>query len=140
MTDKTEKAAIENAAPTRAVEQADAELKAAGDKIAQLELDAEAAKTAHEAEVADLKAKLAAAEESNAKLQAAFASGVKPKDADADGNYEVRVKTPMLVNPPADLDMDPAPEPYRLVGGGALNMAPAWVADHPFVKANLVEE
>ena len=138
MTDKTEKDAIENAKATRTVEQADAELKAAGDKIAQLELDAEVAKAAHEAEVADLKAKLAASEEANAKLQAAFATGVKPKDADEDGNYEVRVKTPMLVNPPADLD--PAPEPYRLVGGGALNMAPGWVADHPFVKANLVEE
>lgn len=138
MTDKTEKPAIENADPARTVEQADAELRAAGDKIAQLELDAEATKTAHETEVADLKAKLAAAEESNAKLQAAFATGKKPEDADAYGNYEVRVKTPMLVQPP--VDMDPAPEPFRLSGAGALNMAPKWVADHPFVKANLVEE
>lgn len=141
MTKETEAKAIEPAEPTRTLAEADAEIAKLNDQVAQLQLDAEAAKQKHETEVADLAARLQAAESKGAALAAGRSAG----DADEDGNYEVRVKTPMLVNPiiPADYDPakdGPAPDPYRLVGGGALNLAPRWVADHPFVKANLVEE
>lgn len=141
MTKETDQKAIEPAEPTRTLADADTEIAKLNDKVAQLELDAEAAKAAHETEVADLRAKLAAAEQASADIMA----GRKPREADENGNVEVRVKTPMMIHPSVPADYDPAmdgpiPESFKLVGGGALNYAPRWVAEHPLVVANAAEE
>lgn len=132
-----------------------ADLDAANDRIACLEGELAEANSRHEDEVARLRGDLRAEADAHDALRAKLTSGSTTEadlaaralgddDVGQDTGYEVRVKTPMSINPTPPKDYDPAvhgliPNAYPLARG--LNKGvPRWVANHPFVLANVEED
>jgi hypothetical protein len=124
--------------------------------IIDLRQQLDAAKIAHESEAAGLRSQAAISESALADLKARMVAGnltTTQRDLAGDAAsalaghevsaaeaaaalVEVRVKTPMLVQPPPPryYDDEVPPAPVSLVKG--LNLVPPWVADHWIVKAN----
>lgn len=113
-------------------------------EVADLKAQIASLNSAHESEVAGLRSELQAAQSALTGLKAAMVSGaaLTAQDADPDALVEVRVKTPMAINPDPDRwDYGGQPIPvaaHTLTRG--LNLVPRWVADHWLVKANLEEK
>ena len=130
----------------RTVEQADAEHNATLAEVERLreELAAQAAKAEQELAAARAEATNAAAENDRLKEQLVFAGSEFEGERAQRPAGEIRVKTPMLINPVVPNDYDPSrdgpiPPAYPLNKG--LNVdVPAWVVNTWHVQNNLEAE
>ena len=130
--------ALNRADPATAIDQSDL--------VAELRQQLADQAAAHAVELSAAQSDAAAANARADELRTALVTGATVEDTDdddhADGMVNVRVKTPMLVNPTVPKDYDearhgPIPGPWPLTKG--LNRVPRWVAEEWIVKANREE-
>lgn len=122
--------------------QTEADLLAANGRADDLQAKLDALTAASETRAAAAEAEAAKAKQALEDFQTKMKGG-KTAKVGKDGLVEVRVKTPMLINPiaadfPNLKDGEVMPGAYSLTAG--LNYVPSWVADNWAVKANAVDE